>query len=659
MASFTAPSTPEQSHLTPKRMAATRSFTVPSKLEASSNSPRPNVDIGASESVETLFFHPKANIVKFTASSNGSRPSSSRQSPSPGNAQAMLLPWASSSSTERTLAIGPLEIYRIPGSVSFLHSGSLLHAILPRSQCWCVDGVSKFAMRVLTDTYYRIELPGETEEELALVELFKDCLRKVLWFERTPCPFERTFTVELPNEPDLVVRRGQRRNDGPAKKWKLDRAYSWKPENGVWPEQRMTSAQSSNQGSQAGSDEELEEKSGDDLHRHVSEDEKEELADQIKDLGLNTPTKPKAISAATRSVTAPPQLLTLRSTPPSKSRVKDRVQEFADGTVEAKGVAQASGVSRLDENRLRTFQTIPTDMPPSPPDSSAGVDPMDVVSMQNRRDAELDRGDSSVIIHPIEADESMPNILEETSPSEIGSPQQAPREKRQAALEAAETIQDNKMEQVTVQTRSASKLRPAVEIEEHAAEANKDDPFAAIQARIRARRNVGTLNSKRSSSSLTRQTSSTSSSSSTTTRLALKPSKSGLTHELSHSNLPRNQSLAAAMVQKACAVFLGPPVHLVAIMLSIAARLTNNAFGAIFVESPERLGRRIPGSYFLEDELESETDGSNAILEDWEEDDFGVPLRSPVRLAAMENMVGTAQGDEVEGESGRTSWSVD
>jgi hypothetical protein len=81
-----------------------------------------------------------------------------------------------------------MEIYRVPGSVSFLHSGALLHAILPRSQCWCVDGVSKFAFRVLPETYYRIELPGETAEDLELVEALKLTFKKVLFYERTACP---------------------------------------------------------------------------------------------------------------------------------------------------------------------------------------------------------------------------------------------------------------------------------------------------------------------------------------------------------------------------------------------------------------------------------------------------------------------------------------
>lgn len=60
-----------------------------------------------------------------------------------------------------------------------------------------MDGVSTFAFRVLPETYYRIELPGATEEDLELVEALKETPKKVLFYERTPCPFARGPTVNL------------------------------------------------------------------------------------------------------------------------------------------------------------------------------------------------------------------------------------------------------------------------------------------------------------------------------------------------------------------------------------------------------------------------------------------------------------------------------
>ena len=55
-----------------------------------------------------------------------------------------------------------------------------------------------------------------------------------------------------------------------------------------------------------------------------------------------------------------------------------------------------------------------------------------------------------------------------------------------------------------------------------------------------------------------------------------------------------------------------------------------------FVESPIGSPRRVPGSFYLEDEEDrgwkSEEEEE---VEDWDEDDFGVPLSSPVRISGM------------------------
>jgi hypothetical protein len=83
---------------------------------------------------------------------------------------------------------------------AFLKCGNVVHAILKNSQCWCVDGVSKFVLRIRPLTYYRIEIPYETEDDQGLVADLKVALPTVLRYEVTPCPFKRAFTVELPND---------------------------------------------------------------------------------------------------------------------------------------------------------------------------------------------------------------------------------------------------------------------------------------------------------------------------------------------------------------------------------------------------------------------------------------------------------------------------
>lgn len=195
---------------------------------------------------------------------------------------------------------GPLEIYRVPGSVSFLHSGTLLHAILPRSQCWCVDGVSTFVFRVLAETYYRIELPGETEEDVSLVEQLKVTLQKVLHYERTACPFKRGFSVELPLDHDKPRRRKSRGPAGPAKKWRLDRV--WRPEGAI--DQDMQESQSDSSASY------------DEDEALGAPRETEEPAHVAISTNATGALRPGNLDSF-RSVTAPPQL-TLRTSPPSK-----------------------------------------------------------------------------------------------------------------------------------------------------------------------------------------------------------------------------------------------------------------------------------------------------------------------------------------------------
>ncbi|KAJ5668218.1 uncharacterized protein N7477_006788 [Penicillium maclennaniae] len=107
-------------------------------------------------------------------------------------------PWRSA--TERTVATAPLRLEKVHGLTVFLKCGNVVHAILKNSQCWCVDGVSKFVLRIRPLTYYRIELPYDSKEEKESVEELKILLPTVLRYEVTPCPFKRAFTVEIPED---------------------------------------------------------------------------------------------------------------------------------------------------------------------------------------------------------------------------------------------------------------------------------------------------------------------------------------------------------------------------------------------------------------------------------------------------------------------------
>jgi hypothetical protein len=70
-----------------------------------------------------------------------------------------------------------------------------------------VDGDSKFVLQIRPPQYWRIEVPNQSSDEKEGVEELKKVLGEVLRFEKTPCPFQRNFTVELPEPPQTPVKK--------------------------------------------------------------------------------------------------------------------------------------------------------------------------------------------------------------------------------------------------------------------------------------------------------------------------------------------------------------------------------------------------------------------------------------------------------------------
>jgi hypothetical protein len=646
----------------------TRSFTVPPKLTVSTRT-NPVPEIGAADGIETLYVHPSASIIKFNT--GGSRPGSSSGSPrgKPTDGSGTL-PWAYP--TESTVAVGPMEIYRVPGSVSFLHSGALLHAILPRSQCWCVDGVSKFAFRVLPETYYRIELPGETAEDMELVEALKATLKKVLFYERTACPFARGFTVDLPVE-EIKIKKRNSVHEGPAKKWKMEKAYKWRPEG--WEEEEAKrqleakSSRPSGNNSLGPSDEE-------NARSDQSEEDEQERLDTVE--ASPSKLRPSAM-ASMRSVTAPAQVQIQQTLP---SRVRSRVQavETVDRAQKAERVRFSAEVERRSSVRTKRLSTIPVDMPPSPPDSSAGAEAFaeedandlseDVEDSLNEIEQENDSSENDSA-ETSDLGETLPgsdlNLEKDAAPTEGGNILADPAklvESSKPQIDGAQTpmVEPETKTEKDTSTHSAAELDaishyensiprentdiPAAQGQDHEndkiekptnapsvstaptmARAATEDPYAAIQARIQARRSIG---GSTTSFQPTNNPPISKSSSSNASSASIASQRSAIPSRAQH-----NHSIAAVLVNKACAVFLGPPAHLVTMMLRIAARFSSGAFGSnsmFFVESPIGSPRRVPGSFYLEDE---EDHGWKSEEEDWDEDDFGVPLKSPVRLSGL------------------------
>lgn len=184
-----------------------RSNTMPSGSRAL---PRTRHSIGAFDadsipkfSEQTLYSHPSVKIVKFELPQTVSTKPILPDLDYPVDA-IETLPWKVS--TERIASLGALKIENI-ASATFLKAGSVIQALLRNCQGWCVDGKSIFVLRIRKLTYYRIELPDETDQDKERVENLKEVLSTIIRYEVTPCPFQRGFSVELPPEAKTPKRK--------------------------------------------------------------------------------------------------------------------------------------------------------------------------------------------------------------------------------------------------------------------------------------------------------------------------------------------------------------------------------------------------------------------------------------------------------------------
>jgi hypothetical protein len=190
--------------LGPGRRVPRRIATTPISLHARHQADAPPTP-QSSALVETLYYHPNIKIISFTASARAISRSPTRGGDGARD-EVGTLSW--SSQLERTIAVGPFRIYRAPGSVAFLNCGSALQPILPKSQSWCLDEAnSRFVLQIRRPNYWRLELPVEGPENQQLAHALRGVLDKVLQFEKTPCPFKRTFTVHLPEPPQEPVKK--------------------------------------------------------------------------------------------------------------------------------------------------------------------------------------------------------------------------------------------------------------------------------------------------------------------------------------------------------------------------------------------------------------------------------------------------------------------
>lgn len=200
------------------------------------------------------------------------------------------------------------------------------------------------------DTYYRIELPSNTDEERELVELLKVTLGKVLYYERTACPFRRGFgDANLPDLESLPRRTLSSRGGSvePAKKWTFDR--KWRPEGGE---------EDSEAGSRPSSLYHFDSKRGEYQERTPEPEQHGGQVDAYEKghPAVSSPAQPRNM----RSVTAPPQLSLKVMRTPSKTKVPQiagRINEAVRSQVES---AQTTPIRRRQQVDAPTPKLPPT-----------------------------------------------------------------------------------------------------------------------------------------------------------------------------------------------------------------------------------------------------------------------------------------------------------
>lgn len=561
MSSPLAPSrTPE--HAPPPLHNGRRSFTVPARLR---NNPAPAAaSTNSADGIETLVVCPHSRIVSFTAASASATSGGDH------------IPW--STPTERTLAVGVLRIYRVTTSnVSFLNSGNLLHTIFPRSQCWCVDGQSVFVLRIRQDSYYRLELPCETEEDKAKIEQFKSVLSQVLHFEKTQCPFTRSFEVDLPERPKTPPRkRPARRPTSKAKKWTFDK--TWMPENGSRPSTPVP------EGSDSANTSSYEEDDRSSIHTDTSDEPNPETPGTVFE---NTPP-PKVVRRlsvaeraqlfqSSRSVTAPIHSLRERSTSSAslmgpipethQDEEEDRKEICELETSRPTSTDTASLLSSSDS--FHSLHT--TRRSPSPPFLDAEAEILnpwaDNLPKDTSRGRARHRRDlSELTVRAASTD----------------------RVDKSAAATPVVPLQPISTPSIQLRPSSAPHTPPLVNDSDEDSLGQPSLDVSTPPDMIRMRKLTG-ASPRRAFSPM--------------------PQPQNLCFPTRHKP---DQKFTTALVRKTYEIVLGPPQHLVSLMLRIAASISNG-FG--FSTYRVRRTVNIPGSW--------ESSGDE---DEWEEDDFGIPL---------------------------------
>jgi hypothetical protein len=444
-----------------------------------------------------------------------------------------------------------------------------MHPILPKSQCWCVDDdSSKFVLQIRRPQYWRIEVPVTDPEDLQRSEGLKDVFCQVLQFEKTACPFQRSFTVELPEAPATPVKkRPWRPVERPEAQKNIDQTSEAVPHADSGDDYFIPASDDNSNGyrgvdSDSDATDDTNATPRNKFHRSTLPPfVDEESSDSSGDL------------LARRSVTAPPQLTIITSTPSRAGRTSPPV-----GTITGSDSSSPDYSSSVESfHTVQSWHSPITPLPPSPPESNPASPttypyPHDNIALPKRP------------IHPRET-------------SELTVTPETPRVWEIMRNPSTRSIK-NDGEELSSPTQEAPRL--ANEFEENLDEEHFEIAKAPTEPQqIRHRPTTGSNSRRRTLSPL--------------------PPAANLFS--TPRRRPRYRQTArhlpTAIIQKTCEILLSPPSHLLRLMLDIAAKIAAGEWrGAVF--GYDEGGEEIVGQWGDED--------GELTREECQEDDFGVVL---------------------------------
>lgn len=446
-------------------------------------------------------------------------------------------------------------------------------------------------------TFYRIELPFVTEANKSAVEEFKKVLATVLQYEKTSSPFRRGYVAEVAEAPKTPARKTSKPREK-AKKWRLNKV--WEPEDpehrarlspaskdeidpSSWRASLRPRALTTTSGGSGNSHESTEDEgslTGSSVAEESQDEQQEEVAEVHKSPSsahtgspqtprtFMLPLRPRPLQP--RSVTAPPHLM-----------------------LETNSTKPLSSLSRIEDRDSDAESMMSNDSFYSAHGSSFIADEPAIA-------ADTDH-------HTEDALEEHSSTIKRTNHqrgiSEITITPSTPSHRNASSLHSEDARDRSNPSTPTLISDSDDE---------------NDLPFSDAVTPPDTLRLQRLPHPQRRTSG-------------TSYQQALQPLPPP-NHFFTAKPPSRKKALSAALVQKAYSLLIGPPSHLVAMMLEIATKIMK---GIRWHGGDER--RRVPGGW-----------ESSADEDEWgeDEDDFGIPLDNVKKEARRESRV--VVGDEEE-----------